>query len=146
MPGAWFVYIIEAENGALYTGISTDPDRRLAEHRASQKGARFFRFTRPVRCVYRERVQGRPAALRREAEIKRLSRAAKLALAHAKKATARKRAQKRRGPRRKKPARGKTPAAAKKKMKKKAPAGKPGPPVVRKKTRAARKSPGDGFE
>lgn len=129
--------MIEAENGALYTGISTDPERRLAEHRAGRKGARFFRFTRPLRFVYRERVSGRPAALRREAQIKRLSRAEKLALARAKKSTGKQRGKNRRVVR-KKTARQKSNVSGKKRMKKKALASKPGPPPTRKKTRAAR--------
>ena len=77
----WFVYMIEAEGGSLYTGISTDVERRFAEHLAGgAKAARFFR-TRPARkLVYREQCADRSEALRREIEIKKLSRKAKLAL------------------------------------------------------------------
>jgi putative endonuclease len=75
----WLVYIIENERGVLYTGITTSLRRRFAEHR-STRGARFFRFGRPARVVYTEVACDRSGALRREAEIKRLHRAAKLAL------------------------------------------------------------------
>ena len=76
----WFVYIIEASDGSLYTGISTDVERRFAEHedsKNSKKGAKFFYGRKPVRVVYREADHSRSSASRREAEIKALSRAAK---------------------------------------------------------------------
>jgi putative endonuclease len=76
----WWVYVIRAANGALYTGITTDPDRRLAEHRAGRRGARFFRTSRAQRLVYSEKAPDRSSAARREAAIKRLPRAQKLRL------------------------------------------------------------------
>lgn len=75
----WVVYIVESERGALYTGITTCLERRLREH-ASGRGARWFRFAGPARLRYQEPAASRSAALVREAAIKRLSRAAKLAL------------------------------------------------------------------
>ncbi len=78
-PSRWTVYIIESERGALYTGITTAPERRFREH-ASGRGARWFRGTAPRRFVYLEPCDDRGSALRREAAIKRLSRAEKLAL------------------------------------------------------------------
>lgn len=75
----WYVYIVENERGALYTGITTSLARRLAEH-DGRRGARFFRLGRPRRLVYSEPAADRGRALRREAEIKRLDRRAKLAL------------------------------------------------------------------
>ncbi len=78
--GGWTVYIIESEQGLLYTGITTEPERRFREH-ASGKGARWFRGRVPRRFVYLEACADRATALRREAAIKRLPRAAKLALA-----------------------------------------------------------------
>ena len=77
--GGWMVYIIESEQGLLYTGITTEPERRFREH-ASGKGARWFRGRAPQRFVYLEACADRAAASRREAAIKRLPRAAKLAL------------------------------------------------------------------
>ena len=76
----WFVYIIEAANGKLYTGITTDLERRLQQHQGKPGGARFF-HTRPARkLVYHETQPDRSAASRREAAIKKLSRQAKLEL------------------------------------------------------------------
>ena len=80
MPADWTVYIIEAGDGSLYTGISTDPERRFAEHADGKRGARYFGGRIPVRIVYRETGHDRSSASRREAEIKRLDRAAKLRL------------------------------------------------------------------
>lgn len=75
----WTLYIIGAANGALYTGITTDPERRFAEH-ASGKGAKFFRGNPPQEIVYREEFPNRSEASRREAEVKALSRGEKLRL------------------------------------------------------------------
>ncbi len=77
----WRVYIIETERGTLYTGITTSLERRLAEHAASDgRGARYFRFGSPRRLCYVECAEDRAAALRREAQIKRLPRRRKLEL------------------------------------------------------------------
>jgi len=79
-PG-WQVYIVETERGTLYTGITTSLERRLTEHaRGRGRGARFFRLGAPARLRYVEAATDRAQAQTREAEIKRLSRRAKLAL------------------------------------------------------------------
>jgi len=80
MPSSWIVYILCCNDGTLYTGVTNDLERRLAAH---QKGtaARYTRSRRPVKIVYREASPGLGAALRREAEIKRLRRSEKLELA-----------------------------------------------------------------
>lgn len=75
----WSVYIIVCEDGSLYTGISTDVERRFRQH-CSGKGAKFFRARRAVRVGYRETGYTRSAASQREAAIKRMSRTEKLAL------------------------------------------------------------------
>ena len=72
----WFVYLIRAENGALYCGITTDPERRFAQH-ASGRGARFFRSSAPQALVYVEPCAGKSAALVRERAIKQLGKTAK---------------------------------------------------------------------
>lgn len=78
----WFVYILQNQQGTLYTGITTDPDRRLHEHNHTNRAARFTRSRRPWTRIYLEAVQGgRPAALRRERQIKRMSRQQRLGLA-----------------------------------------------------------------
>jgi putative endonuclease len=76
----WVVYIVETASGRLYTGISTDVDRRIAEHGSSTRGAKFFRLDPPRRIVYREPAPDRAAACRREREIKALRRRDKLRL------------------------------------------------------------------
>jgi len=76
----WFVYIVEAENGALYTGITTHLARRFSEHKSHNKGARFFHTSAAKHLVYSEPHLGRSSASKREAAIKKLSRNAKLEL------------------------------------------------------------------
>lgn len=75
----WFVYLVRAANGALYCGISDDPQRRFAQHQ-SGKGARFFFSSPAVALVYSENCGGKGDALRRERAIKRLGKGAKEAL------------------------------------------------------------------
>jgi len=72
--GEWFVYMIEADDGALYTGITTDVERRFGEHCDSKRGARYFRGRRPVAVVYQESGHTRSSASQREAAIKKLKR------------------------------------------------------------------------
>ena len=76
----WSVYIIESTTGTLYTGVSTDVQRRFREHAQGRRGARYFRGAKPRSVVFVEDGHTRSSACRREAAIKRLSRAAKLAL------------------------------------------------------------------
>ncbi len=84
MIGDWFVYVIETECGALYTGITKDVERRFSEHQGAKdgnkQGARYFRGRRPKRVVYTEVCEGRSAASKREYEIKAMSKKQKLAL------------------------------------------------------------------
>lgn len=75
----WFVYVARCGDGSLYTGITTDPDRREALHNAG-RGARYTRSRGPIKLVYREQAADRGTALRREAAIKRLDRAGKEAM------------------------------------------------------------------
>ncbi len=75
------VYILECRDGTLYTGISTDPERRLREHNRGV-GAKYTRSRLPAVLRYREPQPDRGAALRREMEIKKLPRAEKLRLIH----------------------------------------------------------------
>lgn len=72
----WWVYMVRAENGHLYTGISTDPMRRFAQHQKG-KGARFFNRSPARALVWTEVCAGHAEALRREIEIKALAKAAK---------------------------------------------------------------------
>ena len=75
----YVVYILLCADGTLYTGITTDLARRFAEHKA-KKGAAYTAAHPVKKIAYSEACASRGAALKREAEIKRLSRAKKLAL------------------------------------------------------------------
>lgn len=77
---AWYVYIIKASDGSLYTGVTTDVERRFSEHCSPDKGARYFRGRKPLEVVYTESHPDRSSAQRREAAIKNLSRDHKLEL------------------------------------------------------------------
>ena len=77
IPDNWSLYIIEASDTSLYTGITTDVERRFDEHLHGPKGARYFNGRRPLKVIYREDGHSRASASRREAEIKKLSRSAK---------------------------------------------------------------------
>ncbi len=74
-----FVYLLRCSDDSLYCGWTTDVDRRLAAHRAGS-ASRYTRSRRPVELAAVIAVADRSAALREEARIKRLSRAAKLEL------------------------------------------------------------------
>jgi len=77
-----FTYILECADGTLYTGWTEDLARRVRAHNAG-RGARYTRGRRPVRLVYWEAQPSRNAAQRREAALRRLSRAQKQQLSHA---------------------------------------------------------------
>ena len=76
----WFVYMIQADNGSLYTGITTDVARRFQEHLSGKLGAKYFQGRKPKKVVYVEDGHDRSSASKREAEIKRLRREQKLVL------------------------------------------------------------------
>ena len=72
----WYVYLLRCSDGTLYTGVTTDPKRRLAEHNAGKGGA-YTRSKRPVRMVFKEGCLNRSSALKREAKVRNWSRARK---------------------------------------------------------------------
>ena len=77
----WYVYILRCADGSLYTGVTTDPQRREREHNLSDRlGARYTRSRRPVQLVWSENQPDRVQALKREYRIKQLSRNEKLCL------------------------------------------------------------------
>lgn len=76
----WKVYIIRAEDGKLYTGITTDLERRFANHKNGKSGAKFFRISPAESIVYSESQPNRSAASKREAQIKKMSLNQKLKL------------------------------------------------------------------
>ena len=75
---AWHVYVVRTRDGALYTGVTTDVARRIVEHRAGGRGARYLRCREPLEIVYRRRLGERSLALRVEWRLKRQPRADKL--------------------------------------------------------------------
>jgi putative endonuclease len=76
----WTVYLARCRDGSLYTGVTTDLERRLAEHNAG-RGAAYTRSRLPVALVYRELVDSRSCALLREHAIRQLPRREKELLA-----------------------------------------------------------------
>jgi putative endonuclease len=80
----WYVYILLCSDGTLYTGITTDPERRVNEHNRG-KAAKYTASRRPVELKYLETATNRSAASRRESEIKKMSRPEKIALCGGKK-------------------------------------------------------------
>ena len=81
MPASEFsVYILLCGDGSYYTGIASDVERRLQEHRSSPRGAKYLKGRGPLRLVYSEVVGGRATALRAEYRIKQLDRLQKEAL------------------------------------------------------------------
>ena len=77
----WYVYILQCGDGTLYTGVTTDLTRRLAEHNHGSRGARYTRTRRPVTLIYQEHVADRRTAQQREYAIRKLPRQTKLAMA-----------------------------------------------------------------
>ena len=79
MEKSWKLYILRCRDGSLYTGITTDVDKRFAAHNAG-KGAKYTRSRKPVELVYQEACDDHSHALRRELEIKALTKEEKLKL------------------------------------------------------------------
>jgi putative endonuclease len=70
----WHVYIVRCSDDTLYTGIAKDVEKRIAEHNSGNlAGAKYTRSRGPVELVYQEQVNTRSEAVRREIEIKKLS-------------------------------------------------------------------------
>ncbi|MCK4975219.1 MAG: GIY-YIG nuclease family protein [Sulfurimonas sp.] len=72
--------MLKCSDDTLYTGITTDLDRRVEEHNTSPKGAKYTRIRRPVELIYSESTEDKSSASKRELEIKKLSRIQKLEL------------------------------------------------------------------
>lgn len=75
----YFVYILRCSDDSLYTGWTNDIEHRVIVHNAGT-GAKYTKSRRPVALVYSEELSSKPSALRREAEIKKLTRTEKLRL------------------------------------------------------------------
>lgn len=79
MEQTWKLYMLRCRDGSLYTGITTDSEKRVAAHNAG-KGAKYTRSRKPVELVYHEECGSHSAALKRELVIKALTKEEKLKL------------------------------------------------------------------
>jgi predicted GIY-YIG superfamily endonuclease len=79
MEQMWYLYILRCRDGSLYTGITTDVEKRFEAHQAG-RGAKYTRGRGPLELVYRETCGDHSAALKRELEMKKLPRERKLRL------------------------------------------------------------------
>ena len=77
---SWYVYMVRCRDNSLYTGSTNDLSRRIQVHN-SGKGAKYTKSRLPVTLVYREECPDKNTALKRECEIKRLTKAKKEQLA-----------------------------------------------------------------
>ena len=75
---AWYMYVLTCADNTLYTGITTNIERRLKEHNGSKKGAKYTRGRRPVTLSYKENFENRSQACKSEAAFKKLTRQQKL--------------------------------------------------------------------
>ncbi|MCK4913716.1 MAG: GIY-YIG nuclease family protein [Planctomycetes bacterium] len=75
----WYVYILECQNKALYTGVTNNIKRRFKDHQAGN-GGHYTSYNRPKRILYTEGFENKSKAETREQQIKRWSRTKKLAL------------------------------------------------------------------
>ncbi len=71
IQGPWYLYIVRCRDGSLYTGISTDVKRRLAEHREN-RGAKYLRGRGPLSLVFKKIVGSHTVALKTERLVKKL--------------------------------------------------------------------------
>jgi len=77
----YYLYILQCADQTLYTGITTDLERRVAQHNGEAKlGAKYTSARRPVKVVYLKKFENRSLAAKEEARIKKLDRATKLRL------------------------------------------------------------------
>lgn len=76
----WFVYILQCRDGTLYTGITTDVERRLHEHNSTNRAAKYTRSRRPLELVYQTACKTRSEAASLEYQTRKLAKAKKLEL------------------------------------------------------------------
>lgn len=77
----WYVYMLKCQDGAIYTGVTDDIARRFREH-SQGKGGHYTNYNRPGEVLYKEPFVNRMDAEKREQQIKRWSKAKKLALSY----------------------------------------------------------------
>ncbi|MDD2694227.1 MAG: GIY-YIG nuclease family protein [Candidatus Gracilibacteria bacterium] len=74
----YFTYILRCADDTLYTGITTDIERRVFEHNHTDKGAKYTKIRRPVKLVYQEQYDSRSEASKQEYAIKQMTKKEKL--------------------------------------------------------------------
>jgi len=74
------VYMLRCSDDTLYSGVTTDLERRVQEHNGSKKGAKYTKARQPVELVYSQIVGDRSEAQIKEAQLRKLSRKEKLLL------------------------------------------------------------------
>lgn len=77
-----YTYIVECADGTLYTGWTTNVQKRVKAHNEEKSGAKYTKAKRPVKLVYYEEYETKEEAMRREYAIKQLTRKQKLELIH----------------------------------------------------------------
>lgn len=82
---AFYTYIVECKDGSLYTGYTNNLEKRIRAHNESKIGAKYTKARRPVKLKYFEKFKSLSLALKREVQIKSLSREKKLQLINSKK-------------------------------------------------------------
>lgn len=73
----WYVYVLLCKDKSLYTGVTNNLEKRLAEHK-NGKGGRYTRSHKPIKIIYQENFSNKSLALKREIEIKSWSRQEKI--------------------------------------------------------------------
>ncbi len=76
----YFIYILKCNDGTLYTGSTNDIEKRVVTHNSGATGAKYTKARCPVELIYQEEFETKSQALKREWEIKKLSRRDKLTL------------------------------------------------------------------
>lgn len=74
---SYYVYIVECVDKTYYTGLTKNLDSRIKKHNFSKLGAKYTRSRRPVKLIYSEKMRSKGKALKREFEIKKLTREGK---------------------------------------------------------------------
>jgi len=76
----YFVYIVECSDGSFYTGYTSNMNNRLHSHNETKSGAKYTKSRRPVKLIYLEQHPSKSTAMKKECEIKTLSREQKVEL------------------------------------------------------------------
>jgi putative endonuclease len=76
----YYLYILECIDQTLYTGITTDLERRVIEHNTNNLGAKYTKCRRPVKLIYHKKFDNRSEATKEEMRIKKLTRQEKVAI------------------------------------------------------------------